>query len=192
MRELLYYVATSLDGYIAREDGSFDAFPWDDAFVAALGEDFPETLPAPMRAPDVTRDDNRVFDTVLMGRKTYEVGASQGLTSPYPTLDQVVVSRSLTERPDPAIEVLGDGVEDRVRQLKKSDGRAIWLCGGGSLAATLFAAGLVDGLIVKLNPVLFGSGIPMIAGGIDPTVLERTDQRTFPSGHAILHYRRKP
>ncbi len=49
MRELVYYVASSIDGFIAHEDGTFDGFPWDDAFIADLVETFPETFPVHLR-----------------------------------------------------------------------------------------------------------------------------------------------
>ena len=74
MRGITYYVASSLDGFIAHEDGSFDGFAWDDEVVS----DFLADL--------------KSFETVLMGRKTYEVGLKEGKTSPYPAMRQVLFS----------------------------------------------------------------------------------------------------
>lgn len=188
MRELVYYVATTLDGFIAREDGSFDDFPWDDAFGEFLLETFPETLPAILRG-EATRDDNICFDAVLMGRKTYEVGVKLDVRCPYPTLDQYVVSRTMTERPDERVEVISGDVVQRVRELKAQDGKDVWLCGGGRLASVLHGAGLIDRLIVKLNPIVFGSGIPLFAEAHETASLELTGTRTFDSGHVVLWYR---
>ena len=80
MRELIYYVATSLDGFIARKDGSFDDFDWDEVVSDFLS-------------------DLENFGTVLMGRKTYEVGLREGKTSPYPNMRQILFSRTMKASP---------------------------------------------------------------------------------------------
>ncbi len=188
MRPLVYYIASSLDGFIAREDGSFEDFPWDDDFVAHLRTTYPETFPATLRDASATRADNRRFDTVLMGRKTYEVGQREGLTSPYPTLDQFVFSRTLTESPDPAVQLVSEDAISFVIQLKKQDGEAIWICGGSELATLLYAAGLIDEVIVKLNPVLFGTGIPLLAGRQESARLRLDSCEPHTSGHVVLTY----
>ena len=185
MRQLVYYVAVTLDGFIAREDGSFDDFPWDDDFGSALLAMFPETFPAALRSDDAP---NQRFGAVLMGRRTYEVGLREGITSPYPTLDQYVFSRAMTESPDPAVALVRDDAVDAVRRLKAGEGDDIWLCGGGELAGVLFRAELVDELILKLNPIVFGTGTPIISGRIDARSLELLETRRFPSGHMILRY----
>src|SRR5690606_28939875 len=107
--------------------------------------------------------DNRVFDTVLMGRKTYEVGSTAGFTNPYPTLKQYVFSRSMPESPDPQVQLVRERAPETVGHLKEAQGKDIWLCGGAELASTLMEAGLIDCLIIKLNPVVFGAGIPLFA-----------------------------
>ncbi len=188
MRELVYYIAISLDGFIAREDGSFEDFPWDDDFVQDLLERYPETFPAPFHQAERSRADNRRFGAVLMGRHTYEVGVRQGLTSPYPTLDQYVFSRSWTESPDPAVTLVSTGAVAFVSDLKEQDGGAIWICGGGALAADLFAAGLVDEVVVKLNPLVLGAGIPLFGHVLEPTRLELRAHHVYGGGQVLLHY----
>jgi dihydrofolate reductase len=185
MRKLVYYVATTLDGFIARGDGSLGEFPWDDDYLADLLTRFPETFPAHLRSDDAP---NRRFDTVLMGRKTYEVGLREDVTSPYPTLDQYVFSRTLDESPDPAVTLVADGAIEIVRRLKGEPGMDIWLCGGSELATTLHEAGLVDGLIIKLNPVVFGAGIPLLARPVPARPLALKHQHAYASGHVILTY----
>src|SRR5262245_27083049 len=140
MRDLVYYVASTLDGFIAQQDGSLGAFPADEAYLAALLEQIPETFPAPMRPGNPTRAENRRFDAVLMGRSTYEVGLRMGLSSPYPTLDQYVISRSMTSSPDQAVQLIRTDAAEAVARLKKAPGKDIWLCGGAALASTLFVA----------------------------------------------------
>jgi dihydrofolate reductase len=188
MRRLVYFVACTADGFIAHPDGSFAGFPADEAYFAALASDFPETFPAPFRKGSPTRAENRRFDAVLMGRKTYEVGLRDGLASPYPTLDQYVFTRSLKDRPHPDVTLVGDDAASFVSALKERGGKAIWLCGGSRLATTLFASGSIDELIVKVNPVLFGAGLPLLARSEQPVSLELTETFRYPSGHMRLHY----
>ena len=81
-----------------------------------------------------------------------------------------------------------DNAVDRVRTLKHERGKAIWLCGGATLATTLFAADLIDQLIVKLNPVLFGAGIPLFAPVVKHVAVELTEHKRYRSGHMLLFY----
>lgn len=106
MRKLIYYIATTLDGFIAQKDGSFDGFSWNEEFIAYLLSEFPETIPAHLKEETGSREQNGVFDTVLMGRKTYEVGLQQGIMNPYPTLDQYVFSRTMKESPDEHVKLI--------------------------------------------------------------------------------------
>lgn len=171
MRTLKYYVALTLDGFIAHEDGSFDGFPHDEVVVSDFFESF------------------GWFDTVLMGRKTYEVGLQQGVTSPYPMLQQYLFSRTMTASPDPAVTLIREEAVRTVRALKEADGRPIWLCGGADLATTFFKAGLIDEVIVKLNPVLFGKGIPLFTETLRPTMLQLYKQKQYEQGTLLLHYK---
>ncbi len=189
MRRLTYYVACTVDGFIAREDGSLDFFPAEGEHLADLFDAFPETVPTHLREALGVDGPNKRFDVVLMGRKTYEVGLDLGITSPYGTLKQYLVSRSMTESPDPDVELVREGVVDLVRELKKESGKDIWLCGGGQLAATL--VGEIDELIIKLNPVILGSGTPLFAGAVEPTAVELTDRKIYDNGFMRLHYRLK-
>lgn len=188
MRSVVYYVASTLDGFIAHEDGSFNGFPWDDEYGADLLERFPKTFPTHLQPADGPPVKNKRFDTVLMGRKTYEVGLREGITNPYPTLTQYVFSRTMTKRPDAHVTLIAEQAEETVRTLKQAPGKAIWLCGGADLAVTLFDASLVDTLIVKLNPVVFGAGISLLGAGIEPTGLTLIDSTAYSSGHMLLEY----
>jgi dihydrofolate reductase len=104
-RKLVYYVACTLDGFIVREDGSFDCFLFQGEHFQDLIAKFPETFPAHLRRQLGVSEDVRRFDTVLMGRGTYEVGLRDGFTNPCRPLRQIVLSQSMTESPDPAVEL---------------------------------------------------------------------------------------
>jgi dihydrofolate reductase len=189
MRRLTYYVACTVDGFIARSDGSFDCFLAEGEHFPDLLRLFPETIPAHLRDTLGVRAENRLFDAVLMGRRTYEVGGSMGITSPYPHLRQYLFSRRLTESPDPSVELVREQPVERVRRLKTEPGSGIWLCGGAELAAALFSE--IDEIILKVNPILIGSGIPLIAGGVATTALDLTDSHVYRNGFMLLRYRKK-
>ncbi|GGV01298.1 deaminase [Streptomyces albospinus] len=185
MRKLTYYVAATLDGYIAGPDGQYDFFPFGGEEAAAILADFPETMPTPAREPwGIANRAARRFDTVIMGRATYDPGLKAGLTSPYAHLRQYVVSRTLIS-PDPAVTVVDDPVA-LVRELKAQDGMDIWLCGGGKLAAAL--RNEIDELIIKRNPIVIGSGIPLFDGPFAPTDFAAAGTRTFDSGLTITTF----
>ncbi|MCU0634058.1 MAG: dihydrofolate reductase family protein [Gemmatimonadaceae bacterium] len=189
MRTLTYLVATSLDGFIAAPDGSFGAFRSEPDYLRALFDRYPETCPAPARSAfGVDTRPNVTFDTVIMGRATYDVGASIGLTSPYPHLTQVVVSRSLPARPDPAVQVVSGDARAAVRTLKAGPGSGIWLCGGGIMARALHDE--IDELVLKINPVVLGAGIPLFASGTPTVPWVMVDAVPFTNGVIVARYRR--
>ncbi|MFJ2772272.1 dihydrofolate reductase family protein [Streptomyces sp. NPDC087300] len=195
MRKLVYYIGTSVDGYIAGPAGEVDFYPVGDAeqsaaYAASVNARYPETVPTPLR-PHVGLADapNLRFDTVLMGSGTYRPALEQGLPSPYAHLRQYVVSSTLGAVPDPAVTVAGGDPLALVRDLKAQEGpegRDIWLCGGGKLAAALLPE--LDELIIKSYPVVAGSGIPLFDGGFDPTRFRVSARETFPNDVMITWY----
>ncbi|WP_414584452.1 dihydrofolate reductase family protein [Scytonema sp. PCC 10023] len=189
MRELKYYVACTVDRFIARSDGSFDFFLMEGEQVADLHTTFPETIPAHFRDKLGISADNQCFDVVLMGRRTYEVGLKEGFTNPYPQMKQYLFSRTLTESPDQNVELVRENALALVRELKTQTGKDIWLCGGGDLATMLFSE--IDEMILKVHPILLGSGIPLFSGVVKQTSLELTDSKIYNNGFMLLHYRVK-
>ena len=173
MRKLKYYVACTVNGFIAHEDGSFGGFLFEGEHVADYLESF------------------KCFDAVLMGRKTYEVGLKEGVTNPYPTMKQYVISRTMKESPDENVAIVSEKVVEFVRGLKDETGKDIYLCGGADLATTLFAENLIDEIILKLNPLVLGSGIPLFSGVVKQTSLELTDSKIYKNGVVLLFYRVK-
>jgi dihydrofolate reductase len=189
MRELKYYVACTVDRFIAREDDSYDFFLMEGEQVAYLLETFPETIPAHFRNKLGISAENKWFDVVLMGRRTYKAGLKDGFTNPYPQMKQYVFSRTLKESPDRNVEFVSDNAVGLVRELKQQPGKDIWLCGGGDLATML--SGEIDEIILKVHPILLGSGIPLFSGAIKQTSLELTDSKIYSNGFMLLHYRVK-
>ncbi|MFE3198953.1 dihydrofolate reductase family protein [Embleya sp. NPDC059237] len=194
MRKLVYYIAVTIDGYIAGPDGEVDFYPQGDeeqaaAYAEWVNARYPETVPTLIRAAHGLADTpNRRFDTVLMGLGTYGPGLRAGFPSPYAHLRQYVVSSTLTSTPDPAVTVVDDDPLAVVRDLKQQDGLDIWLCGGGLLAGTLLPE--IDELIIKSYPVVAGSGIPAFNGKFTPTSFTSTTRTTFPNDVTITTFTR--
>lgn len=189
MRKLKYYVACTVDKFIAGKDDSFDFFLTEGEHVADLLQNFPETIPIHFRDKLGITAENQNFDVVLMGRRTYEIGLKEGITNPYPQMKQYLFSRSLRESPDQAVELVSTDPIALVRQLKQQPGKDIWLCGGGNLATVLFSE--IDEMILKVHPILLGSGISLFAGVIQPTSLELIDHKIYNNGFMLLRYRVK-
>jgi dihydrofolate reductase len=185
-RKLVYYVACTIDGFIARDDGSFDWAPSQGEHFADLVQRFPETFPAHIRQAFGVPPHPRRFDTVLMGRTTYEVGLNEGITNPYAPLRQFVVSRSLPDTVDSAVHVYRGSPIALVRQLKAERGKDIWLCGGGRLAGCVFTE--IDELILKVNPVLIGSGVPLFAGAVGTQQATLVEHQSYPNGFVLARY----
>ncbi|MFD8075575.1 dihydrofolate reductase family protein [Streptomyces sp. NPDC059718] len=95
----------------------------------------------------------------------------------------------MTASPDPAVELVSGDPLEFVRGLKRRDGAGIWLCGGGRLAASLRPE--IDELVVKLNPVVAGAGVPLFAGGFAPQAYDVTEVRTHKSGVLMVTYARR-
>ena len=174
MRKLKYHVATTLDGFIAHEDHSIDGFVAEGEHVT----DYLESL----------KND---YDIVLMGRRTYEFGFQFGVTNPYPWMKQYVLSRTMERSPDPNVELVSESILEFVRELKEGTGKDIYLCGGATLATTLIAENLIDEIIVKLSPIVFGRGIPLFSGKIKQAELELLYSKVYESGVVLLNYRVK-
>jgi dihydrofolate reductase len=186
MRKLVYFVASTIDGFIAGPDGSWDFFVLEDDVTAYLNERYPETVPTHVRDPLQADRPNRVFDTVLMGRRTYEPALQAGITSPYAHLEQIVFSRSIAASPDPAVRIVAGDPAGFVAELRRKPGKDLWLAGGGTFAGQLLPE--IDELVIKLNPVVAGEGIPLAARGFDPHRFDLLDATPLKSGVVVLHY----
>jgi dihydrofolate reductase len=167
MPRLIYSVAASLDGYIADPQGGYD---W---IVSDPDIDFPALYAR--------------FDTLVMGRKTWEVTRQQGAL-PTAGMQVVVVSNTLRPEDCPGATVVTDPVA-AVVGLKGRPGKDLWLFGGGELFQTLLAAGLVDGVEVAVIPVLLGGGVSMLPPGDVGAKLRLASHRLYEkSGIVLLTY----
>ncbi|MEJ3657410.1 dihydrofolate reductase family protein [Actinomycetes bacterium KLBMP 9759] len=178
MRRVVYHVATSVDGFIARADGSFEGFLFE-------GEHLPDFLAS------LTDD----YDTVLMGRTTYEAGYAFGAKPGDPSYTEFklvnYVFGKLDLPSDEQIHFVDGDAAKTVAELKEQPGKDIWLCGGGVLARSILDAGLLDEVILKVNPVWLGKGVPLF-GGDGPLALSLVEARTYGNGVGLLRYLPRP
>jgi len=178
----VYYVGVTLDGYIAGPDHEVEFFPVPDELVAWINARYPETIPTHIRNQvGLPAAENLAFDTLIMGRSTYEPALSVGITSPYAHLRQYVVSTTL-DVDDPAVTTSTDPI-GLVKALKAEDGLDIWLCGGGKLAGALLEE--IDELIIKRYPVVAGAGIPAFGGEFRPRPFSLTTSEQFDNGTVV-------
>ncbi|MEV6322008.1 dihydrofolate reductase family protein [Nocardia sp. NPDC051787] len=190
MRKLVYFVGVSLDGYIAGPDGEIDFYPVADDMWEWMRAEYPETLPTHVR-PHVGLDvdaPNQKFDTLVMGRGTYDPALSIGVTSPYAHMKQYVVSSTLGRIDDPGVELVERDPVGLVRELKRQDGMDIWLAGGGKFAAALLEE--IDELVIKSYPVVAGTGVPGFAGEFRPTQFRPTERKQFGNGVQVSWFTR--
>jgi len=149
MRHVILYIATSLDGYIAGPSGEIDWLFSDQDY--GYTEFFAGV------------------DTVVMGRKTYEVSLSFG-DYPYKETRVIVYSRTPREPNQQATFVSAD-VAGTVAELKRTPGKNIWLVGGGEIVAECLRHDLIDEFRVFVHPIILGSGIPLFTHGLPTRVL---------------------
>ena len=167
MPRIRYAVAASLDGYIAGPKGEADWIIMDPAI------DFESFF--------------KQFDTVLLGRRTFEAMAREGRAE-MPGMETYVFSRTLRQHDYPDVTILGEQSSETLATLRSKSGKDIWLFGGGSLFHSLLKAGLVDTVEVAVIPVLLGGGIPLLAPPAKQTKLNLTGHKVYKTGIVSLEY----
>jgi len=173
MGRIIYYVASSIDGFIAGENDDISDF--------AIGGN----------AVDKYLADLQNFMIVIMGRRTYEFGYRYGIEPgkpAYPHMEHFIFSDSLK------IENLAETVHiekrsiDRIKEIKASAQSDIYLCGGGEFAGWLLDNGLIDQLKLKLNPIVLGNGIRLFGNSKTKTKWNLKETESFEYGLKILTY----
>ena len=176
MRKIIVYIATSADGYIARPDGNVD---W---------------LNRPRAAGDYgMRSFYRSIDTILWGRKTYEVALEfqkQGI--PGAAFDPKLSNYVFSRRPPPSdlgsVKFVTRPIPAFVKRLRATPGKNVWIMGGAGLIASFLDAGEIDEFIIHVIPILIGEGIPLIAPRHRSVPLLLHSSRRYPDGVVRLHY----
>jgi len=158
MRKILLNVAITLDGFIAGPNGEYD---W--CFTA---EDY--GMNKFMQS----------VDTILMGRKSYEIAVEYGEV--YPDKEVIVFSTTLRQTPFPHIKIVNDNIPEFVRSLTSKPGKNIWLYGGPIITAPLMENNMIDEFHLSIHPIVLGNGIPLFKNIRRSLTL--VDSITYPSG----------
>ena len=173
MKKIIYYVASSIDGFIAGENEDISKFILQGEGVEKYQSDLLE------------------YKTVIMGRKTYEFGYQFGLPAgqpAYPNMEHYIFSNNMT------IDNLSDSVHiekldiEKIKELKEKATTDIYLCGGGQFAGWLLENNLIDQLKLKLNPIVLGKGVRLFGDAELFVDLKLTDKQDFKDGMQILTY----
>lgn len=173
MRKVTFGGACSLDNFIARKDDAVDWLLWN------------------KEAGEIMRDYWKTIDTILMGRRTYEVAARSGSKGGYSGVKTYVFSRTLKNRSSKKLTFVSEDAASFVRRLKEEEGNDICVMGGGVLAKSLFEAGLIDEVGLNIHPVLLGSGIPLFYEMPGQINLELVKCRQLTNGCVVVTYRTK-
>jgi dihydrofolate reductase len=174
MRKIKLFIAVSLDGYIARPDGSLDWL----SIVEKEGEDYGYQAFI------------NTVDTVIVGRKTYEKVQSLGVEFPYPDKVCYVITR--TARPASRNMVFYTGeLKELLLKLKQQSGKDIYCDGGAEIITVLLKLSLIDECIISVIPVVLGEGIRLFQDNRPVLNVELIHCKPYPSGLVQLHYVRK-
>ncbi|MBD7963960.1 dihydrofolate reductase family protein [Fictibacillus norfolkensis] len=171
-RKVILYIASSVDGFIAKKNGDIDWL----SVVERPGEDYGyESF-------------INTVDTVIMGRKTYDKVLSFGIEFPHKNKDCYVISRTKTGN-DENVTFFGGDVSNLIQELKNKEGKNIFIDGGSEVVRELKSRNLIDEYVISYIPIMLGNGISLFQETKIDTKLELVDSKTFESGLVQVIYR---
>mgnify|MGYP002785276307 CR=1 FL=1 len=174
MRKIVYYVASSIDGFISGLNDDISGFVGTgngvDKYLADLAN----------------------FDTVIMGRSTYEFGYKYGLQPgqpAYPHMKHYIFSNNLKlENPNQQVQVKNLDLAE-IDKLQREEGTDIYLCGGGQFAGWLLEYKKIDTVKLKLNPLILGKGVKLFGNSSSSYKLEFVDSSIYENGLQIMTFK---
>ena len=170
MRTVTYGAACSLDGFIAGPQGEIDWLHMSSDVSSIMAKYW------------------KSVDTILMGRKTYDVAQAMGGGPAMPGVTGTYVFSRTLERA-PGAELVRDDAGAFVRSLKEKPGKDICLLGGGELARSLFADDVIDEVGLNIQPIILGGGHPLLPDIGKRIQLELVESRTIGGGCVLASYR---
>lgn len=173
MGKVILYIAQSLDGYIARENGSID-WLWDDGVDDYRFHKFYQSI-----------------DTVILGRKTYDHIFELADEFPYKTKDVYVVSDNREGHDDYATYLQPEQIRPLVNFLTTDQEKNLWVVGGAQLIHHFIEAGLIDEYQIAIQPTLIGKGIPLFNPNEHEESLSLSNVQHHQDGMLLLTYKRK-
>lgn len=185
MRKLIFFMHTSLDGFVAGLKGEMNWIKFDDELF-----DFVGTM-------------TKKADTALYGRVTYEMMQSYWPTAAdqpnaskhdkehsawYSKVSKIVLSKTISEQGLDNTTVISDQLSENIHGIKNQDGKDILIFGSPRASHSLLRLGLIDEFWLFVNPVLLGEGIPLFKNVTEITPLKLVQSKTFSCGVIALHY----
>lgn len=172
-RKVILYIATSLDGYIAKPDDNLDFL----SIVEQDGQDYGYN------------DFIQTVDTVIVGRRTYDKVASMGFDFPHSDKDAYIITRTPRSSIG-SIKFYTDDLKLLINKLKSEDGKNIFCDGGAEIVNELLKNNLIDEFIISVIPILVGNGIKLFKDDRPELKLELISVKSFEKGLVQLHYKR--
>lgn len=181
MRKVIFFNLTSLDGYFEGPDRDINWHHVDEEFNEFAVQQTSE------------------FGALLFGRVTYELMAGYWPTEPAKqddpqiahlmnSLPKVVFSNTLEKPEWENTSLVRDNIFEEVTKLKEQPGKDIAVFGSSDLAVTLLDLGLIDEFRIMINPIVLGTGKPILHGIKNRLELKLIDVREFRSGNVLLYY----
>jgi dihydrofolate reductase len=177
MRQVVLYIAASLDNYIARHDGDVEWLNSSDYSLKNEDYGYDKFL--------------KTIDTTLMGHNTYKMILGFDMPFPYPDKTNYVLSRSAVNPDTEFVKFISGDITTFVQQLKNQKGQDIWLIGGGQINTVLLNKDLIDKIILTLIPITLGQGIPLFDGQAKETKFDLESSQSFENGLVQLTLKKK-
>lgn len=174
MRKIILYIATSLNGKIADANGNvtwLDKIPNPDNCDYGFSGFFAE------------------IDTTIQGNRTYEQVLGWGIDFPYENKKNYVLTNDPVAKDSEQVEFITGKHYESIKGLKDSEGKDIWLIGGGQANTFLLSNGLIDEIHLFIMPIILPAGIDLFTGKPSETLLELLETRNYKSGVVEMKYR---
>ncbi|GIZ08164.1 dihydrofolate reductase family protein [Flavobacterium sp. UMI-01] len=176
MRKLSLFIASSVDGYIAKPNDDLSFLK----LVEKEGEDYGYAA------------FTATIDTIIIGRKTYDYVVKEIGSSHYDNGKNDIYVITRTEKPSRgSVKFYTGEVTELVNKLKSENGKNIYCDGGAEIINELLKNDLIDELIISIIPILLGNGTRLFQDGRPEQLLDLVEVKTFDTGLTQLHYKRK-
>ncbi len=173
MRKLKLYIATSLNGKIAKKDGSVNWL---------------ETIPVPKESDYGYANFYNSIDTTIQGYSTYKQILDWGIKFPYADKENFVFTRKKGLKNTEHAQFISENHIDFVQELKEKKGNDIWIIGGGQINTMLLNNNLIDEIIIFTMPIILSDGINLFEKLPKETNLKLIDSKTYSTGAIELRY----
>ncbi len=173
MKKIKLYIATSLNGKIAKADGSVHWL---------------EEIPNPDKLDYGYAAFNETIDTTIQGYKTYAQIIGWDIPFPYTATKNYVLTRKKESAATKHVEFITENPISFIKNLKTGTGKDIWLIGGGQINTLLLNAGLIDEIYIFVMPIVLSDDIELFELLPEETALQLTDTKTYDTGVVELRY----